>query len=79
MRFFSFSFGVVRRNRWPTREERERIRERIAEAGSVRAWLKAARPNPDEVRARKAKLNALAEKCGMARPYPDVENEPRDN
>ena len=79
MRFFPFLFRVVRRKRWPTREERERIRERIAEAGSVRAWLKAARPNPDEVRARKAKLNTLAEKCGMARPYPDVEDEPRDS
>lgn len=79
MRFLSFLLRAVRRERWPTREERERIRERIAEAGSVRAWLKAAKPNPDEVRARKTKLNALAEKCGMARPYPDVENEPRDS
>jgi hypothetical protein len=63
----------VKRDRWPTREERQRIRERIAEAGSVRAWLRAAEPNPEEVRARKARLNALADKCGMARPYPEVD------
>lgn len=68
----------MKRERWPTREERERIRERIAEAGSVRAWLLAGKPNPEEVRARKAKLNALADKCGMARPYPEVDEPPEE-
>jgi hypothetical protein len=68
----------VKRDRWPTREERQRIRERIAEAGSVRAWLLAGKPNPEEVRARKRRLNALAEKCGTARPYPEVDDEPRE-
>jgi hypothetical protein len=72
------AWRVVRRERWPTREERERIRERIAEAGSVRAWLLAGRPNPDEVRARKAKLNALADKCGMARLYPEGDEPPAE-
>ena len=67
---------VVKRDRWPTRVEHERIRERIAEAGSVRAWLLAGKPDPDEVRARKQRLNALAGKCGMARPYPEVDDEP---
>jgi hypothetical protein len=66
----------VKRERWPTREERERIRERIAEAGSVRAWLLAGKPDPHEVRARKQRLNALADKFGMARPYAEVDDEP---
>lgn len=85
MRFALFLFRlrrtalrVMRRGRWPTREERERIRERIAEAGSVRAWLRAAKPNPDEVRARKQRLNALAVKCGMNPPYPEVDDGPRE-
>lgn len=69
---------LVRRERSPTREERERIRERIAEAGNVRAWLLAGKPDPDEVRARKQRLNALAEKCGMVRPYPEADDEPRE-
>jgi len=68
----------MRRERWPTREERGRIRGRIAEAGSVRAWLLADKPNPEEVRARKLKLNALADKCGMARPYPETDEPPED-
>ncbi len=66
----------MRRERWPTREERERIRERIAEAGGVRAWLRAGKPDPEEVRARKRRLNALAVKCGMNPPYPEVDDEP---
>lgn len=77
--FFGCALRVVRRERWPTREERERIRERIAEAGSVRALLLAGKPNPEEVRARKAKLNALADKCGMARPYPEVDEPPEES
>ena len=75
-RLCASAWRVVRRERWLTREERNRIRDRIAEAGSVRAWLQAGKPDPDEVRARKRRLNALAEKCGMARPYHDVDDEP---
>lgn len=66
----------MRRERWPTREERDRIRERIAEAGSVRAWIRAGKPRADEVLARKQRLNALAKKCGMNPPYPEVDDEP---
>ena len=73
------AWRVVKRARWPTREERVRIRECIAEAGSVRAWLLAGKPNADELRARKQRLNALAEKCGMARPYPEVDDEARES
>lgn len=67
---------VVRRERWLTRQERQRIRKRLAEASSVRAWLRAGKPRPDEARARKVKLNTFAEKCGMARPYPEVDDQP---
>ena len=38
---------VVKRERWPAREEREGVREPIAEAGGVRSWLRAGRPEPD--------------------------------
>lgn len=62
-----------RRARWPTREERNRMREEIAEAGGVSAWIRAGRPSPAEERTRKARLNALAAKCGMARPYPEID------
>lgn len=69
----------MKRARWPTREERVRIRERITEAGSVRAWLRAGKPDPNNVRVRKQRLNALAEKCGMARPYAEVDDEARES
>jgi|LNFM01.1.fsa_nt_gb hypothetical protein len=69
----------MRRERWPTREERDRVRERIAEAGSVRAWLLAGKPHPEEVRARKQRLNALAMKCGMNPPYPEIDDEPGES
>lgn len=81
MRFSLFclcAWRVVKRERGPTREERARIRERIAAADSVRAWLLAGKPNPHEVRARKAKLNALADKYGMARSYSEVDGPPEE-
>ena len=62
----------MRRDRWPTREERERMREEIAAAGGVSAWIRSGKPNPEEERARRARINALAVKCGMARPYPEI-------
>lgn len=79
MYLLSLLWRVPRRERWPTREERDGIRERIAEAGRVRAWLHMGKPRADEVLARKAKLNALAEKCGMCRPYPEIDDAPRAN
>lgn len=84
MRFSLFIRGlyrtawrVVKRARWPTREERLGICERIAEAGDVRAWLRSGKPNPNEVRVRKHRPNALAEKCDVVRPYPEVDDERR--
>jgi hypothetical protein len=62
--------------RWPTRKERDRMRDEISAAGSISAWIRAGTPNPTEERARKARMNALAVKCGMARPYPEIEDEP---
>lgn len=68
-----------RRERWPTREERKRTRDEIAEAGGVSAWIRAGRPSPEEDRARKTRMNVLADKCGMARPYPEIdERAPRE-
>lgn len=49
------------------------MRDEIAAAGGVSAWMRAGKPNPAEERARKARMNALAVKCGMARPYPEIE------
>ncbi|HCK84268.1 MAG TPA: hypothetical protein DHW63_07045 [Hyphomonadaceae bacterium] len=62
-----------RRERWPTREERHRMREAVAEAGGVSAWIRAGRPSAELERTRKARMNALAVKCGMARPYPEID------
>lgn len=64
--------------RWPTRKERDRIRDEIAAAGGVSAWIRAGKPDPNEERARKARMNALAVKCGMARPYPEIESKTED-
>lgn len=68
----------MRRDRWPTREERERMREEIAAAGGISAWICGGRPTPEEERARKAKMNALAAECGMARPYPEIDGPDAD-
>lgn len=46
-RLYRSLWRVVRRERWPTREEREGAREPIAEAGGVRSWLRADQPEPD--------------------------------
>lgn len=66
-----------RRERWPTREECNRMCEEIAEAGGASAWIRAGRPSPTEERTRKARMNALAAKCGMARPYPEIDESAR--
>jgi hypothetical protein len=65
-----------RRERWPTREERKRVREEIAAAGGVSAWIRASKRSPEEVRLRQARMNALAAKCGLARPYPEIDDCP---
>jgi hypothetical protein len=66
--------GAMRRvERWPTREERERMRAQIAAAGGVSAWIRSAKPDPEQVRVQQRRMNALADKCGMARPYPEVD------
>ena len=62
-----------RRERWLTREEHARIREGIANAGGARAWIRAAKPDPEDVRRRHARINALATKCGLAPPYRDAD------
>jgi hypothetical protein len=64
--------------RWPTRKERDRMRDEISAAGGVSAWIRASKADPIEERARKARMNALAVKCGMARPYPEVESKVED-
>ena len=66
------------RERWMTREERDAMRDAIAQAGGVCAWLRAAKPDPAEVKARHARLNALAVKCGLNPPYPEIDAEMRD-
>lgn len=68
----------MQHDKWLTLKERWRIRARIAEARSMTAWLRAGRSHPELVRVRKARLNVLAEKCGMSRPYPDLDDAPRD-
>lgn len=62
-----------------SRQERDAMREAIAEAGGVSAWIRAARkkkPLTAEERARHAAANAVADKFGFARPYPDLEDYP---
>jgi hypothetical protein len=70
----------MRRERWLTREERERMGEEIAEAGGVSAWIRAGASDKAraEQRARMAAMNALAERLGHARPYPDLDNDKQD-
>lgn len=67
----------MRRERWPTREERQRLREQIAEAGGAVAWIRASKPSAEDVHRRLARLNALAEKCGMPPPYPSLDKHGR--
>ncbi len=64
--------------RWPTRKERDRMRDEIGAAGGVSAWIRAGKADPKEERARKARMNALAIKCGMARPHPEIESNVED-
>ena len=68
-----------RHQRWPTRKERGRLRDQIAAAGSVGAWIRSGKPKHTTERTRKARLNALAEKCGLEPPYPDIDTKPRDD
>ena len=64
--------------RWPTRKERDRMRDEISAAGGVSAWIRAGKTDPIEERTRKARMNALAIKCGMSRPYPEIESDEED-
>ncbi len=70
----------MRRERWPTREEREGMREDIAEAGGVSAWIRAGSSKKAQAaqRARMAAMNALAERLGQARPYPELDSDKKD-
>lgn len=66
---------------WLTREERERVRARIAQPGGLRATIEEARKKKsvlsDEDRKRQAAVNALADKFGFPHPYPDLNDEVR--
>lgn len=67
-----------RREAWATRKRRETMREEIASAGGVSAWIRAARaPITDVERARHAAANAVADKFGFPRPYPHLDDMPR--
>ncbi len=69
-----------RRRRWLTRAEREAQREAIERAGGVLNWIREGRsPKPitDEERARRAAVNALANRHGFPRPYPDLDRTPQ--
>lgn len=69
----------MRRDRRLTRAERKAQRDAIARAGEVRNWLRKAagrKPITDDERARKAAVNALADKHGFPRPYPDLDQYP---
>ena len=70
----------MRRERWLTREERERMGEEIAEAGGVSTWIRAGASDKAraEQRARMAAMNALAERLGHARPYPELDKGEKD-
>jgi hypothetical protein len=65
----------MRRAAWSSDSERERVRAKIAAAGSVGAWIRGPKPDADTDRAQHARLNALAKSCGMNPPYPEIENE----
>jgi len=67
----------MRRERWQTRQDRERMREEIAEASGVSAWIRAgaSKMGRAEQRARMAAMNALAERLGHARPYPELDKD----
>lgn len=71
---------MARFERWRTRQEREKQREAIGQAGSVGAWIRAGRARraiTDEERARHAAANAVADTYGFPRPYPDLDLYPR--
>ncbi|MGQ0531718.1 MAG: hypothetical protein ACT4OF_03385 [Caulobacteraceae bacterium] len=67
----------MRRQRWPTRKERERMRDEVAEAGGVSAWIRAgaSKQSLAEQRVRMLSMNALAKHLGHAIPYPELEEE----
>lgn len=68
----------MRYARWPTRKERDRMRDEIAARGGISAWIRWGKPSAEEERARKARMNALALKCGMNPPYPEINNDTTD-
>jgi hypothetical protein len=72
---YSSEDWALRRERWPTRKERERMREEMAEAGSVSAWIRASasKTAQAEQRTRMLAMNALAKRLGHAIPYPELE------
>lgn len=66
--------------RWATRRERARLREAIAEAGDASGWIRRGKERPaitDAERARHAAANAVADRFGFPRPYPDLDAYPR--
>lgn len=68
---------AMRRARWATREERDRVREEMAEAGGVSAWIRTGSSEQAraEQRRRMSVMNALAERLGHARPYPELDDD----
>jgi hypothetical protein len=65
----------MRRDRWMTRQEHDRMREEIAEAGSTGAWIRQS-ANDEAKRKQRTKmraLNALARKFGFNPPYPELD------
>ncbi len=68
------------RQRWMTGKERDAMRDGIANAGSVRAWIREGlkkKPITAAKRARHRAANAVVDKFGFPRPYPDLDDYPR--
>lgn len=68
------------RDRWTSRKEADAMRFAIERAGSVKAWIRSGlikHPITDDVRTRHAAANALADRYGYPRPYPDLDAYPR--
>lgn len=69
-----------RYERWRTRQERDAVKQEIASAGSVRDWIRGAlkkKPPSDEERRRHEAANAVADRFGFPRPYPDLDAQSR--
>jgi hypothetical protein len=69
----------MRRDRWMTAKERDAMREGIAKAGSVGAWIREAASADARAaqRERMRRMNALAKRIGHAVPYPALEEDTR--